>query len=136
LRRSRYMGISKTCLQHLATAAAINLERVSDWLGGIGRERTRGSAFARVMQPLTAQSLIALIMEESSPCESQPQALAEPYVNLSVHTAPITQAADRKPNRQCANKPGACFAMRPSQVLAQDLWRLDRLYFLTAHLTR
>jgi transposase len=54
LRRSRYMGISKTCLQHLATAAAINLERVSDWLGGIGRERTRRSAFARVMQPLTA----------------------------------------------------------------------------------
>ena len=54
LRRSRYMGISKTRLQHLATAAAINLERVSDWLGGIGRERTRRSAFTRVMQPLTA----------------------------------------------------------------------------------
>jgi hypothetical protein len=37
-----------------ATVAAINLERVSDWLAGIGREKTRRSAFARVMQPLTA----------------------------------------------------------------------------------
>jgi transposase len=54
LRRSRYMGKSKTRLQHLATAAAINLERVSDWLVGIGREQTRRSAFARVMQPLIA----------------------------------------------------------------------------------
>ena len=59
--------------------------------------------------------------KESSPWESHPQALAEPYVNLSAHTAPITQAADRKPNRQCANKPGACFAMRPSQVLPSCL---------------
>jgi hypothetical protein len=48
------MGISKTRLQRLATAAAINLERVSDWLAGIIREQTRLSAFARVMQPLTA----------------------------------------------------------------------------------
>ena len=54
LRRSRYVGIAKTRLQHFATAAAINLERVSDWLAGIGREKTRRSAFARVMQPLTA----------------------------------------------------------------------------------
>ena len=54
LRRSRYIGIAKTRLQHFATAAAINLERVSDWLAGIGREKTRRSAFARVMQPLTA----------------------------------------------------------------------------------
>ena len=54
LRRSRYLGISKTRLQHLATAAAINLERVSDWLAGVEREQTRLSAFARVMQPLAA----------------------------------------------------------------------------------
>jgi transposase len=52
LRRSRYIGIAKTYLQHLATAAAINLERVSDWLAGVDREKTRRSAFARVMQPL------------------------------------------------------------------------------------
>jgi len=54
LRRSRYVGIAKTRLQHFATAAAINLERVSGWVAGIGREKTRRSAFARVMQPLTA----------------------------------------------------------------------------------
>jgi transposase len=54
LRRSRYIGKSKTRLQHLATAAAINLERVSDWLAGISREQTRRSAFARVMRLLTA----------------------------------------------------------------------------------
>jgi transposase len=54
LRRSRYIRINKTRLQHLATAAAINLERVSDWLAGIGGERRRRSAFARAMQPLVA----------------------------------------------------------------------------------
>jgi hypothetical protein len=50
-------------ITNVQTAAAINLERVSDWLAGIGREQTRRSAFARVIQPLTAQSLMALIME-------------------------------------------------------------------------
>jgi transposase len=54
LRRSRYIGIAKTRLQHLATAAAINLERASDWFVGVDREKTRRSAFARVMQPLAA----------------------------------------------------------------------------------
>lgn len=57
LRRSRYLGKAKTYLQHLATAAAINLERVADWLAGVARERTRRSAFARVMQPLATASL-------------------------------------------------------------------------------
>ena len=54
LRRSRYIGMAKTRLQHLATATAINLERLSDWLAGIDREKTRRSAFARVVQPLVA----------------------------------------------------------------------------------
>src|SRR4030095_3751284 len=43
LRRSRYMGISKTRLQHLATAAAINLKRVSDWLAGNWQEHKRST---------------------------------------------------------------------------------------------
>jgi len=34
LRKSRYIGLSRTRLQHLATAAAINLFRVFDWLIG------------------------------------------------------------------------------------------------------
>ena len=57
LRRSRYIGKAKTYLQHLATAAAINLERVADWLAGVARERTRRSAFARVMRPLATAAL-------------------------------------------------------------------------------
>jgi transposase len=34
LRRSRYLGLEKTRLQHMATAAAINLIRVYAWLSG------------------------------------------------------------------------------------------------------
>ena len=34
MRRSRYIGLPRTRLQHLATAAAINLFRVFDWLTG------------------------------------------------------------------------------------------------------
>src|SRR5262245_48482152 len=39
--------MGKTHLQRLATAAAINLKRVSDWLAGGDGEKTRRSAFAR-----------------------------------------------------------------------------------------
>jgi len=46
--------MGKTHLQHLATAAAISPKRASDWLGWGDREKTRRSAFARVMQPLIA----------------------------------------------------------------------------------
>ena len=49
LRRSRYIGLAKTHLQHVLTAAAINLGRVSNWLAGAPRERTRQSAFVRLM---------------------------------------------------------------------------------------
>jgi transposase len=54
LRRSRYVGMAKTRLQHYATAAAINLERVADWFAEIGREKTRRSIFVRVMEPVAA----------------------------------------------------------------------------------
>ncbi len=57
LRYARYVGKAKTHLQHLATAAAINLERVADWLAGVPQERTRRSAFARVMRPLATASI-------------------------------------------------------------------------------
>jgi hypothetical protein len=43
--------MAKTRLQHYATAAAINLERVADWFAEIGREKTRRSVFVRVMEP-------------------------------------------------------------------------------------
>jgi transposase len=46
LRRSRYIGLAKTHLQHIITATAINLVRVAAWLEGTPRANTRRSAFA------------------------------------------------------------------------------------------
>jgi transposase len=54
LRRSRYIGEEKTHLQHVATAAAINVTRISDWLNGRPREGTRISPFVRLMTPAVA----------------------------------------------------------------------------------
>lgn len=45
LRQTRYIGLAKTHLQHLATAAAVNLARINNWLK-ILLARTRTSAFA------------------------------------------------------------------------------------------
>lgn len=50
MRRSRYFGLEKTRLQHLATASAINLLRVADWLMEKPRAITRLAPFERVMQ--------------------------------------------------------------------------------------
>jgi transposase len=46
LRRSRYIGLAKTHLQHLITATAINLVRFSEWLAGVSPAVTRCSRFA------------------------------------------------------------------------------------------
>jgi transposase len=46
LRRSRYRGLAKTHLQHVATAAAINLARLGDWFRAVPRAATRTSRFA------------------------------------------------------------------------------------------
>lgn len=46
LRQARYVGLAKTQLQHLATAAAVNLVRVGAWLAGVPLVTTRQSAFA------------------------------------------------------------------------------------------
>jgi transposase len=48
LRRSRYMGLAKARLQQVATAAAIKVSRLSDWVGGVPRAATRTSRFARL----------------------------------------------------------------------------------------
>jgi transposase len=49
LRRCRYVGLAKARLQHVATAAAINVYRLSDWLGGVPRAATRKSRFVRLV---------------------------------------------------------------------------------------
>jgi transposase len=46
LRRSRYIGLQKTHLQHIFTALAINWIRVGQWLAGRKQATTRVSAFA------------------------------------------------------------------------------------------
>lgn len=48
LRRSRYLGLPKTHLQHLGIAAAINLVRLIAWLDGDPLTPTRVSAFERL----------------------------------------------------------------------------------------
>jgi len=49
LRRSRYVGQAKTHLQHVATAAAMNLVRMTEWLGGADLATTRRSKFRTLM---------------------------------------------------------------------------------------
>ena len=46
LRRARYRGLAKTGLQHVATAAAINLDRLAAWLAERPLAPTRISRFA------------------------------------------------------------------------------------------
>jgi transposase len=46
LRQARYIGLDKTHLQHLLTAAAINISRVDAWFTGKKRAPTRVSRFA------------------------------------------------------------------------------------------
>jgi transposase len=46
LRRTRYRGLPKTHLQHVATAAAINIDRIVAWLDKRPRAQTRTARFA------------------------------------------------------------------------------------------
>jgi transposase len=48
LRRARYRGLAKTHLQHIATAAAINLMRLVQWLAGDAPTTTRCTRFAKL----------------------------------------------------------------------------------------
>ena len=49
LRRSRYLGLAKTHLGHVLTAAAVDFVRVADWLADVRRARTRETQFAALM---------------------------------------------------------------------------------------
>jgi hypothetical protein len=46
LRRTRYRGLPKTHVQHIATAAAINIDRIVAWVDQRPRAQTRTSRFA------------------------------------------------------------------------------------------
>jgi transposase len=48
LRRCRYRGLAKTRLQHVLTAAALNVVRIAAWHAGARPAATGRSAFARL----------------------------------------------------------------------------------------
>jgi transposase len=48
LRQARYVGLAKTRLQHILTAAALNLYRITDWFAEHQPVQTRSSPLARL----------------------------------------------------------------------------------------
>jgi transposase len=50
MRRSRYIGLAKTGLQQVCTAAALNAARIVPWLAGTPRAKTRVTRFAALAQ--------------------------------------------------------------------------------------
>jgi transposase len=54
LRRAKYVGLAKTHLQQVLTATAMNFTRISNWLAEIPWEKTRSSAFEKLMLPVVA----------------------------------------------------------------------------------
>jgi transposase len=50
MRRSRYIGLAKTGLQQVCTAAALNASRIARWLAGKQRAKTRVTRFAALAQ--------------------------------------------------------------------------------------
>jgi transposase len=48
LRRTRYIGLLKTHLQHVLTAIAINLIRFVNWIAAVPLAKTRSSPFSRL----------------------------------------------------------------------------------------
>jgi transposase len=51
MRRSRYIGQERTHLQHVATAAAINIVRLMRWLDGEPHAKTKRSPFVQLHRP-------------------------------------------------------------------------------------
>ena len=49
LRRTRYVGQSRTHLGHVLTAVGLNFVRLAEWLSGTDRPHTRRSRFATLM---------------------------------------------------------------------------------------
>jgi len=53
LRRSRYFGLPKTHLAHIAIATAMNVVQLAHWLSGEAPAQTRTSPFKQVMKQAT-----------------------------------------------------------------------------------
>src|SRR5437763_12236063 len=67
----------------------------------------------------------------SSPGESHPEALSEPYLNLSAHTAPAMEPR-RTPICQCAHNFGSRLEIRATQCVALRRCPCSFLYFRLA----
>jgi transposase len=59
LRQARYRGLARTHLQHLATAAALNVVRLGGWFAGTPRAKTHCSPFAALKAANEDQDSIA-----------------------------------------------------------------------------
>lgn len=57
LRQSRYIGLAKTHLQHIATAAALHMVRRGEWWAGTPHAKTRYAPFTRLKQSLKYRML-------------------------------------------------------------------------------
>ena len=69
-------------------------------------------------KPLGIGPLLEAQHEVSSPGESHPEALSEPYVNVSAHTAPAREPR-RTPSCQCAHNFGSRLEIRATQCVAR-----------------
>jgi transposase len=54
VRRSKYIGLTKTHLHHLLSATSLSFLRVGEWLMGVPKATTRRSPFTRLMAPAAA----------------------------------------------------------------------------------
>ena len=70
LRCARYRGLEKTHVQHVATAAAINVDRIVAWLDERPRAKTRTSRFAALAP--------ACALPAGTPPQQPPAALPGP----------------------------------------------------------
>jgi hypothetical protein len=90
---------------------------------------------AKITGAFSQQHVGFQIREVSSAGESHPDALAEPYVNVSAHTAPARELR-RAPICQCANNPGSRREIRATQWVARRKWPRSFLYFRQAQRAR
>ena len=64
LRQSRYRGLAKTRLQHIAIAAAVNLDRLGPWLMGERPRSKRVSRFAPLAGKIRTFAVIYPLLGE------------------------------------------------------------------------
>ena len=72
----------------------------------------------RLQHPLRRRLAAHINVAVSSPGESHPEALSEPYVNVSAHTAPAREPR-RTPSCQCAHNFGSRLEIRATQCVAR-----------------